>query len=168
MSKLEHRFTDKEAFKQSLYSELEKPEPLLDELFANHLPTLLDSCTQFVASTYCSQPSQTLVSHSSSNSSYTQTDLPDFEGTEFSKPIFRKLLEDQMKQTTQLQIENQTLLESQKSMKKKMQKMDDQTTKLEKFYQKMKNKKYRNCGTQADPNEEYKRKILQEVLNTSN
>lgn len=73
-----------------------------------------------------------------------------------------------MKQTTQLQIENQTLLESQKSMKKKMQKMDDQTTKLEKFYQKMKNKKYRNCGTQADPNEEYKRKILQEVLNTSN
>ena len=72
-----------------------------------------------------------------------------------------------MKQTTQLQIENSTHLETQKSLKKKIGKLEDHQGKLEKFYLKMKSKKYRNAGTQADLNEEYKRKVLQQVLNSS-
>ena len=36
----------------------------------------------------------------------------DMEGIEYEKPVFRKLLEDQMKETTKLQIENSALLES--------------------------------------------------------
>lgn len=38
--------------------------------------------------------------------------------------------------------------------------MDEHQGKLEKFYLKMKSKKFRNCGTQVDLNEEYKRKVL--------
>ena len=45
--------------------------------------------------------------------------------------------------------------------------MEEHQSKLEKFYLKMKSKKYRNSGIQVDLNEEYKRKVLQEVLNGS-
>lgn len=77
-----------------------------------------------------------------------QCDIEDPE-SEFGKPIFRKLLEDQMKQTTHLQIENSGLLDSLKQLKKKIQRSDEQQQKLEKFYSKMKTKKYRNCGVQV-------------------
>jgi hypothetical protein len=66
---------------------------------------------------------------------------------EYQKQPFKEMLEEQMMLATNLKLQNVEICKKWKIDKTNLDKVTERNVKLEKFYQKEKAKKYRNCGT---------------------
>lgn len=75
------------------------------------------------------------------------------EYAEYTKQGYQDILEDQIRQIGILKIENVSLQETLKTEQESSKNLTEKVKKLEKFYSKLKGKKYRNCAIQTDNDE---------------
>jgi hypothetical protein len=78
------------------------------------------------------------------------TTCHDFKGCcncDNSESPFKEVLDEQLRQISELKLKNAQAREKIKTEMEANNKLREKISKLDKYYQKQKNKKYRNCGS---------------------